>query len=182
MTTDLSKFNNKWYNPGNKIKVILWYVIGAAVINSYLPIPAFFKILVLRLFGAKIGHGVMIKPKVNIKYPWFLEIGNYVWIGEQVWIDNLVKISIGDNTCISQGALLLTGNHNYKRSTFDLMPSEICLEAGTWIGAKSIVCGGVRCMSHSVLSVGSVATKDLNAYTIYQGNPAQEVRKRVIFD
>ncbi len=178
--TDLSKFNNDWYNPGNKIKVIAWFFGNSLIINNYFPIPVFFKIFILRLFGAKIGNNVMIKPKVNIKYPWFLEIGNNVWIGETAWIDNFVKVVIEDNACISQGALLLTGNHNYKKSTFDLIPREIHIGKGAWIGAKSIVCGGVVCMSHAVLTVNSVATKNLKPYTIYQGNPAVEIRKRVI--
>ena len=178
--TDLSKFNNDWYNPGNKVKIILWFFANSLIINNYLPIPMSIKVLILRLFGAKIGKNLTIKPKVNIKYPWFLEIGNSVWIGETAWIDNFVKVTIEDNVCISQGATLLTGNHNYKKSNFELITGEIYLEKGSWIGAKSVVCGGVRCMSHSVLSVNSVATQNLNPYKIYQGNPAIEVRDRII--
>lgn len=178
--TDLSKFNNDWYNPGNRIKVILWFLVNSLIINNYLPIPVFLKVFTLRLFGAKIGSNFVLKPNVNIKYPWFLEIGNHVWLGENAWIDNFVKVTIEDNSCISQGALLLTGNHDYKKSTFDLIPKEIHIEKGVWIGAKSVVCGGVRCRSHSVLAVNSVATKDLDSYKIYQGNPASEVRERII--
>ena len=178
--TDLSKFNNSWYNPGNKLKVILWFFCNSLIINNYLPIPMSIKIIVLKLFGAKIGNNLTIKPKVNIKYPWFLEIGNNVWIGETAWIDNFVKVTIEDNVCISQAATLLTGNHNYKKSNFEMIVGEIYLEKGTWIGAKSVVCGGVRCMSHSVLAVNSVATKNLNPYMIYQGNPAIELRERLI--
>ena len=177
---DLSKFNNDWYNPGSRIKVILWFFANSLIINNYLPIPVFFKIFILKLFGAKIGKNVMIKPKVNIKYPWFLEIGNNVWIGECAWIDNFVKVVIEDNACISQAATLLTGNHNYKKSHFEMTVGEIHIEKGVWIGARSVVCGGVRCMSHSVLAVNSVATKDLKPYLIYQGNPAQVVRERII--
>ncbi len=180
--TDLSKFTNDWYNPGNRIKVIAWFFTNSLIINNYFPIPMAIKIVVLKLFGAKIGSNFIIKPKVNIKYPWFLDIGDNVWIGETVWIDNFVKVTIENNSCISQGALLLTGNHDYKKSTFDLIPKEIYIEKGVWIGAKSIVCGGIRCMSHSVLAVNSVATKDLKSYTIYQGNPAIEARARIIND
>ena len=178
--TDLSKFNNNWYNPGNKLKVILWFFANSLIINNYFPIPMSIKILVLKLFGAKIGNNLTIKPKVNIKYPWFLEIGNNVWIGETAWIDNFVRVTIEDNSCISQGATLLTGNHNYKKSNFEMIVGEIYLEKGVWVGAKSVVCGGVRCKSHSVLAVNSVATKDLNPYMIYQGNPAIAVRERII--
>ena len=113
-----------------------------------------------------------------IKYPWFLIIGNHVWIGENVWIDNLTTVSLGNNVCISQGAMLLTGNHNYTKPTFDLIIGEITLEDGVWLGSQSVVCPGITCHSHSVLAVNSTATKNMDAYSIYQGNPAIKVRDR----
>lgn len=178
--TDLSKFNNTWYNPGgSSLKRLFWYCTNAVWLNSAFPLSGF-KVFLLRMFGAKIGSGVVIKPHVNIKYPWNLEIGNNVWIGEYVWIDNLAKVKINDNVCISQAAMLLCGNHNYKQVTFDLVVGEIILEQGVWIGAKATVCPGVICHSHSVLSVGSVATHNLDTYTIYQGNPAKKVRDRKV--
>jgi len=145
--------------------------------SSWLPVSAI-KVILLRIFGASIGKGVNIKPCVNIKYPWKLSIGNDTWIGENVWIDNLDTTAIGANCCISQGALLLCGNHNYKKDTFDLMIGKILLEDGVWIGAKATVCPGVTCKSHAILSAGSVATKNLEPYSIYQGNPAIKVRDR----
>jgi putative colanic acid biosynthesis acetyltransferase WcaF len=160
--------------------VLLWFLANSVFLNSYLPIPVAIKIAVLKLFGAQVGTGVMIKPSVNIKYPWLLRIGNYVWIGEQVWIDNLSQVVLGNNVCLSQGAMLLTGNHNYSVPTFDLNTRPITIEDGVWIGAKSIVCPGVRCESHAVLAVNSVATHSLSAYGIYQGNPAVRIRQRKI--
>ncbi len=178
--TDLSRFNNSWYDPGPRWKVLVWFLVNAFFLNTYLPVPVGIKIAVLRLFGAKIGHHVMIKPAVNIKFPWLLRVGNYVWIGEQVWIDNFSEVVIGDNTCLSQGAMLLTGNHDYSSPTFDLIPKPITLADGVWIGAKSVVCPGICCESHAVLAVNSVATRPLEAYGIYQGNPAVLVRQRHI--
>lgn len=178
--TDFTKFSISWYNPGPRWKVIVWFLVNAFFLNTYLPLPIALKLAVLRLFGAKIGEGVVIKPAVNIKYPWLLTIGDQVWIGEQVWIDNLSHVTIGTNVCLSQGAMLLTGNHDYSRSTFDLTTKPITLDDGVWIGAKAIVCAGVRCESHAVLSVNSVATRSLKAYGIYQGNPAVWVRQRTI--
>ncbi|MCU0324265.1 MAG: WcaF family extracellular polysaccharide biosynthesis acetyltransferase [Spirosomaceae bacterium] len=176
--TDLSKYNNEWFRPGNKLLIVTWFIIGRLTINTYLPIPLLIKRSVLRLFGSKLGKNVVIKPKVNIKYPWFLEIDDNTWIGEEVWIDNLTDVKIGKNACISQGAMLLTGNHNYKKSSFDLIVGKIILEDGVWVGAKSVVCPGVTCQSHSVLSVNSVATQNLEAFSIYQGNPAIKIRVR----
>lgn len=178
--TDLSKFNNSWFNPGgNPISRFLWYFLNAHVLKSAMPFMGI-KIMLLKLFGAKIGKGLVIKPHVSIKYPWNLTIGNHVWIGENVWIDNLDSVTIGDHVCISQGALIMSGNHNYSKSTFDLMTKKIVIEDGAWICAKSIVCQGVIIGSHSVLGINSVASENLEAYGIYRGNPATKVKQRTI--
>ena len=92
---------------------------------------------------------------------------------------SIAYVLINNNVCVSQGAYLLTGNHDYKKITFDLLPGEIVLEEGVWIGAQSIVCPGITCKSHSILSAGAVATRHLDAYFIYSGNPAVKVRERV---
>jgi len=177
--TDLSKYNNSSYKPGsNSIVRLLWYFTNLIFFqNPYNPISKT-KTILLRIFGAKVGNGVIIKPSVNIKYPWRLKIGNHVWIGENVWIDNLADVEIGNNCCISQGAMLLCGNHNYKLETFDLITGKIILEDGVWIGAKSVVCPNVICYNHSILTVNSVATQNMEEYSIYQGNPAIKVKKR----
>jgi len=179
--TNLSKFNNSWYNSGAGIvKRTLWYFFNIIfLMNPAFPLSSV-KILILKIFGAKIGNGVILKPSINIKYPWRLTIGDYSWIGENVWIDNLDDVKIGANCCISQGALLLSGNHDFKKSSFDLKIGKITLENGVWIGAKSIVTGNVICRSHSVLSVNSVASKDMESYGIYRGNPAEKINIREI--
>jgi putative colanic acid biosynthesis acetyltransferase WcaF len=180
MKIDLSTYDNSWYNPAPKWKQVFWYFISVLFFLNPLNPVSGLKIFLLRLFGAKIGNGVHIKPGVNIKYPWLLEIGNYVWIGENVWIDNLAKVTIEKNVCISQGAMLLCGNHNFKKTTFDLIIGEIHLKEGSWIGAKSVVCPGVTLHSHAILTVASVATMDLEFYGIYQGNPAVKIKNRNI--
>ncbi len=176
---DLSLFNNSWYQPGGIIKRSLWYILNALFFNSPFPVNKV-KIILLKLFGARVGHRVLIKPYVNIKYPWKLTIGNNVWIGEKVWIDNLAEVIIADQVCISQGAMLLCGNHDYKKITFDLIVGKIELQEGCWIGAQSIVCPGVVVGNHAVLAVASVASQNLDSNGIYRGNPAQKVKERKI--
>lgn len=180
MKTDLSKYDNSWYNPGSLPKRMLWYFVSIVFFQSGWNLSSGLKIILLRSFGAKIGTGVVVKPRVTIKYPWNLKIGNHCWIGEKVWIDNLTLVTLKDNVCISQGALLLCGNHNYKKPTFDLIIKPIVLNEGSWVGARSCVAPGVSLGSHSVLSMGSVATSDLEPYFIYSGNPAQKKALRTI--
>lgn len=181
--TDLSKYNNSWYATGaGVLKRGLWYITNILFFENPLVPFSGMKCWLLRLFGAKIGAGVVIKPSVNIKYPWKLVVGEYVWIGEKVWIDNLGQVTIGNNVCISQGAMLLCGNHNYKKETFDLIVGDIVLEDGSWVGAQAVVCPGITLHSHSVLGVGSIANRNLDAYSVYQGVPAVKVRDRYIAD
>lgn len=177
----LDLFNNDWYHPGaGFIKRLFWYFINVAFFkNGWIPFSGL-RLNLLRAFGAKIGNGVVLKPCVNIKSPWLLEIGNHCWIGENVWIDNLVRVKISDQVCISQGAFLLTGNHNYKDPHFGLMTGQIILETGVWIGARSIVCPDITCEEGSILSAGSVATANLKAWGIYQGNPAVWKKQRAV--
>ena len=163
-----------------KLKQLLWYFCNLLFLRNPLLPGSAIRVGILRCFGAQVGRGVVIKPSVNIKYPWKLRVGNHAWIGEQVWIDNLATVTIGDDCCISQGALLLCGNHDYRLSSFDLITGDITLEAGVWIGAKALVAPGVTCCTHAVLTAGSVATQTLEAYGIYQGNPAVKIRTRQI--
>jgi putative colanic acid biosynthesis acetyltransferase WcaF len=176
-------YNNDWFKKqinASKLKQALWFISNVLFLINPLNPSSGIKKFFLRIFGAEIGQDVVCKPGINIKYPWKLKIGDHTWIGEKVWIDNLAEVQIGKNCCLSQGAMLLTGNHNYSSPTFDLSVKKIVLEDGVWIGAQAVVCPGITCGSHSVLSVQSVATKDLEPYNIYQGNPAILIKERVI--
>lgn len=181
MSVDLSTFSNPTFSHGKSIVVrMLWMLVSRLFFNTWVPYPSTLKAIILKLFGAKVGKGLVIRTHVRIKQPWRMSIGDHVWIGESVWIDNLVQVAIASNVCLSQGAFLLTGNHDYKSTSFDLITGEIHLESGVWIGAKALVGPGVRCMSHSVLAAGSTTFKDLEANKIYQGNPAEVKRERKI--
>lgn len=176
----LSKFNNSWYKPGKNVTIrAIWYLVNILFFINPLNIFNSSKIMLLRCFGAVIGNGVHIKPSVNIKFPWNLKVGDNVWIGENVWIDNLSMVAIGNDVCISQGVMLLCGNHNYKLETFDLIVKDITIDDNCWIGAKSVVCPGVRMNKDSVLCVGSIASKDIESNSIYRGNPAIKVKDKI---
>lgn len=176
---DLSKFTTGGFDKGaSTLKMVLWFFVNALFVRaSWNPFMGV-KILLLRLFGAKIGKGLVIKNNVIIKFPWKLKIGDNVWLGEGCWLDNLDNIMIGDNVCISQGALLITGNHDYTKSDFPYRNASIVIENGAWIGAKAVVAPGVRIASHSILTLGTIMTKDTEPYGIYQGNVGVKIKER----
>lgn len=178
---DLNSFSGSNFNKGaNYITIIIWYFVNALFVRaSWNPFMGI-KIWLLRLFGAKIGRGLVIKNNVTIKFPWKLTLGDNVWLGENCWIDNLDHVTIGSNVCISQGALLLTGNHDYTIYNMPYRNAPIRIEDGAWIGAKAVVCPGVTAHENSILTVGSIATKEMEKDGIYQGNPAQKIRERKI--
>ena len=179
----LASFDGSDFNKGaNLLKATVWYFINALFVRASWNPFMLPKIFILRLFGAKIGKGVIIKNNVVIKSPWNLTIGDFCWIGEGCWIDNIDKVIIEDNVCISQGAMLLTGNHDYTRPDMPYRNKPIIIKSGVWIGAKSVVCPGVTADINSILTVGSIATKNLQSNGIYQGNPAQMVRIRKMQD
>ncbi len=152
---DLSTFDNRDYQPGPRWKRLTWYWINAWIMDSWIPFYGLKRSL-LRLWGAKIGKGVIIKPKVNIKYPWMLQVGDHSWIGERVWIDNLDQVTIGKHCCISQGVMLLCGNHRYDKTSFDLFTQPIAIQDGAWIGAKSTVLPGSYVGENTVIQAGSI--------------------------
>ena len=181
----LKKVNNAAYKTSidigaGRLKQVCWYFVNVLFFKNAFNISSGFKVYLLRLFGASVGDGVVVKPAVNIKYPWKLVIGSHSWIGEEVWIDNLSNVLIGDSVTISQGALLLTGSHDHSKETFDFISSPIIIEDGAWIGARAVVVGGVTCHTHSILGINSVAESNLQPYIIYKGNPAVPVIQRNI--
>ena len=180
-SSDLSRFNRKDFKEGPHWKIAAWYLINQFLFKSAIPCPSKFKVWLLRLFGAHIGKNVVIKHNVRIKNAWKLSIGDNSWLGEGAWIENLEHVEIGKNCCISQNAMLLTGNHDYTVSDFRFRLEKVILEDGVWIGAHSVVCPGVICKSHSILTVNSVATKHMEGWCIYSGNPATYIRKRKMY-
>jgi putative colanic acid biosynthesis acetyltransferase WcaF len=178
---DLGQFNNSWYHPGgSKLRRAAWFFVGLPLVRSaWLPSSGIRRALLI-LFGAKVGAGVVLRPGIRVKYPWFLEIGDHSWIGEDAWLDNLAPIQIGSNVCISQGAYLCTGNHDWTDPAFGLIVRPITVRDGAWVGARALLCPGVDVAEGAVAAAGSVVAGNLDAYTIYAGNPAAAVKTRVI--
>src|SRR5438105_3223473 len=117
---------------------VLWIAISTLLVRGPIPGSALRR-WVLKAFGAMVGRNVVIKPGVRVKFPWKLEIGDFTWVGEDVWLDNVDWIRIGANVCISQGAYLGSGNHDWAHEHFALRAAPIQIGEGSWICAKAIV-------------------------------------------
>jgi putative colanic acid biosynthesis acetyltransferase WcaF len=175
----LDQYTLGTYSPGaSLLKQAMRYLIGSPLVQSYwLPLSSI-KVALLRCFGAQIGKHVRIKPGVKIKFPWRLTVGEYVWIGENTWIDNLAPIAIGNHVCISQDVYLCTGNHDWEHPAFKLMTSSIEIQDSCWIAARAVIGPGVTVGQGAVLGLGSVAGRSLEPMQIYAGNPAQIIKQR----
>jgi putative colanic acid biosynthesis acetyltransferase WcaF len=177
----LDRYNLGSYTPGASFwKQALWYFVGAPLLQSFWIPTARFKVWLLRCFGATVGQKVNIKPGVRVKFPWKLSIGNFVWLGENTWLDNIAPITIESHVCLSQGVYLCTGNHDWSHPDFLLKPAPIHIEQGSWIAARAAIGPGVRVGRGAVLSLGSVTGRSLLPMTIYAGNPAQPIKERII--
>lgn len=180
MEVDLSKFDAGKNLDRGKSKYVegFWYVIKILFFLSAFPWPNILKRRILIFFGAKIGKQVIIKPRVNIHFPWKLEIGNNSWIGEEVFILNFELIRIGDNCCISQRSFLCGGNHDYRDPTFKYKNEPINIKKGVWVGAQSFVGPGVVINDNAVITAGSIVLKNQPAQKICSGNPCKPIKDR----
>lgn len=162
----------------SRIKESVWYLCKVAFFLSSLPWPGSFKCWVLRLFGAQVGVGVVIKPRVNIHFPWKLRLGDHSWIGEESWILNFEFIDVGAHVCISQRAFLCGGNHDYRKPDFRYRNAPIAIDDGAWVGASSFVAPGVKLGTNCVVTAGSVVVSDLPSGMVCRGNPCEAVGPR----
>lgn len=158
----------------------LWLFVNAIVfLNPVLPAYGL-KARILRRFGAEIGEGVIIKPSVNIKYPWFLKIGDHSWVGERVWLDCTSPLTIGRHVVISQGCFLCCGTHDWEDPGMGSVIAPIDVEDGVWIAAFSRIAGGVTIGQETMVAMGAVVFADCEPRSTYRGNPAQRVGRRRI--
>ena len=167
----LNLYRKKQRSIFNISRIVLWSFLGKPLIGSFIP-GTFWRKLILRIFGAKIGKGGKIKTNIRISEPLNLDIGDHCWVGEKVWIDNLALVRIGNRVCLSQEVYICTGNHNYKKELFDLILKSIIIEDDCWLAAKSIVSPGSILREGSIASLGAVVSGTLKRNGIYKGNPA----------
>ena len=139
---DLSKApgaGESWDRP--RWVLALWLVVEALLVTNSLQISSGLRARALRAFGAEIGRGAILRPRMRVKFPWKLRIGDRSWIGEGVWIHNQDRVEIGSDVVLSQETFITTGSHRH-RLDMGLITRPVVIEDGAWITSRCVVLGG----------------------------------------
>ena len=178
--TNLKNFNNLKRKKSflNLFVFTIWYFIKILIFNTPFPLPYILKNNILRIFGAKIGNQVIIKPRVNIHMPWNLKIGNFSWVGEEVNIINFEKVEIGSNVCISQQVFICSGSHDFRNHDFIYKHSPIIIRDGVWLQARVFVAPGTFIEDEVVVYPNSLAKGTLKSNSIYSDNNLKNIGQR----
>lgn len=153
--------------------VQLWWIVQAVLFR---PSPQFmygWRASLLRLFGAKIGRGVKIRPGVKITYPWKLTVGDYVWVGDGTELYTLAEIRIGSHVALAQDIAVITGSHKFRELSFDIYAEPIVIEDECWLCAGAFIHQGVTLAQGSVVGARGVVQKDTAPFSINVGMPAK---------
>ena len=175
----LNKFKlPKNFRGKNAFIVQLWWIVQGTLFRMSPQFLYGFRRFLLRLFGAKIGKNVIVRPTVKITYPWKISIGDYSWIGDDVVLYSLGEIEIGKNVVISQKSYLCTGSHNYLKSDFPIFAKKITIEDEVWLATDVFIAPGITIGKATVVGARSSVYKDLPGNKICIGNPAQIIKNR----
>lgn len=178
MNFELDKFRlPKGFRGKNAFIVQLWWLVDATLFRTSPQLMYKWRVAILRLFGAKIGSNVIIRPSVKVTYPWKISIGDNSWVGDEVTLYSLGNISIGSNTIISQKSYLCTGGHDYKTRSFDIYSKPITIGDSVWVAADVFISPGTVIDDGVIVGARSSVFKNLQSNSLYVGNPAVFVKK-----
>jgi putative colanic acid biosynthesis acetyltransferase WcaF len=171
---DLRKYDQSWFDRGRPSwYVLLWWFVQA-IAFPLTPHPFNgLRCALLRLFGARVGKGVLIRPTARFTYPWKITIGDYSWIGDDVVLYSLDYIYIGENCVISQKSYLCTGSHDMYDPAFGLKTASICIGNGVWVAADCFVGAGVTIGTNAVIGARSSVFTDIPAAKVSWGTPCR---------
>ncbi|WP_017295109.1 WcaF family extracellular polysaccharide biosynthesis acetyltransferase [Geminocystis herdmanii] len=175
---DLSQYNSKFDRGKPQWMIFLWWLIEGVIFPLTPHNLNGFRSSLLRLFGAKIGKGVVIRPTVKIYFPWKVEIGDYSWVGDQVYLYSLDYIKIGCHTVISQKSYLCTGSHNFDDVKFPLITNPITIGNGVWIATDCFIAPDVKIGANTLIGARSSVFKSISSESIAWGNPCKPRQSR----
>lgn len=140
----------------------------------------FWRISLLRLFGAKIGIGCRVSPSCRVWAPWNLEMGDYSVLGDNVDCYTMNKIKIGSKVAVSQRAFICCGSHDISSLTRPLITKPISIHDHAWVCSEAFIGPGVDIGKGGVVAAKAVVVHDVPDFTVVGGNPAVFIKKRVL--
>ena len=177
---NISKFKLPIGFRGRSALVVqLWWIVQAIFFSLSPQFMYAWRRFLLRLFGAKVGVNVLIRPTAKITYPWKVKIGDNSWIGDDVVLYSLGEIEIGNNCVVSQRSYLCAASHDYKVETFDIFSKKIIVEDEAWIATDVFVAPGVTIHTGAVIGARSSVFTDMPAGMVCVGCPAKPIKPRV---
>jgi putative colanic acid biosynthesis acetyltransferase WcaF len=168
----------KHFRGKNAVIVQAWWLVQFIFFKNSPQFLYGFRRFLLRLFGAKIGKKVLIRPSVQVTYPWKVTIGDYSWVGDEVVLYSLGEIEIGANTVISQRSYICAGSHDYLQSNFPIFAKKIMIQDECWLATDVYVAPGVTIGKGTVVGARSSVFKDLPSNKICWGSCAKVIRDR----
>ena len=176
----LNKFNlPPNFRGRNAFVVQSWWIVQGVFFRNSPQFMYGFRNFLLRLFGAKIGKNVIIRPTARVTYPWKITIGDFSWIGDEVNLYSLGEIEIGNNVVVSQKSYLCTGSHDYLKPNFPIFAKKITIKDQCWLASDVFVAPGVTINEGTVIGSRSSVYKDLPANKICIGTPAKIISERI---
>jgi len=158
----------------------IWWIVQSTLFRMSPQVFYGWRRWLLRLFGARIGKGVIIRPSVQVTYPWKLKVGDFCHIGDEVVLYTLGEIEIGDCAVVSQRSYICTGSHDHTSPTFDIYARKIVIEPEAWLATDVFVAPGVLIGSGAVVGARSSVFSDVPPGVIYVGSPARFVGTRIM--
>lgn len=182
MTKDHQLIPRSEWTTREKIARAVWMIVQGSLFRWSFHNMYGWRNFLLRLFGARIGREVRIRPTSRIEIPWNLCLKERVVIGDFATLYSLGRIEIGENTVISQHSYLCAGSHDYTRRTFNLLKPPIRIGADVWIAADVFVGPGVNIGDRTVVGARSTVLKDLPSDVVAVGYPARVIGPRKFVD
>ncbi|MDP6601548.1 MAG: hypothetical protein QGH76_04555 [Phycisphaerales bacterium] len=166
------------YSAGEKVARLLWAVVQGTVFRWSFHTCNWWRVFLLNRFGASVDPTCVIRRSVRVECPWNLTMGRNSCLGDRVIAYCLGSVTIGERVSVSQGAHMCAGTHDYDRVDMPLMRPPISIGDDVWLAADVFVGPDVTIGEGVVLGARGVAVRDLEAWTVYAGNPARPVKSR----
>lgn len=171
-------YNRPAFSLGNRLRRLFWNICWLLFYRTS-PRPFHpWRSMILRSFGAKVGANCHFYPSSRVHSPWNLVCDSEVTAGDDVELYNPAPLHLGSHVIISQGAYICGATHSFDEADFPLLTYAMEIGPYAWVCARACVGPGVKIGEGAVLGLASVATKNLEAWTVYAGAPAVRVKER----